>query len=70
MPVNQLITGGWMIDPEDVATLSPLITSTIRRFGDWHLDLTPPETTGDGRLAVPIDRHRPPGAAPVVEASS
>jgi TnpA family transposase len=67
--VNQLVAGGWMIDPEDVATLSPLITSAIRRFGDWHLDLTPPETTGDGRLAVPIDRHRPPGAAPVVEAS-
>ena len=55
--VNQLIAGGWTIDPDDVATLSPLITSTIRRFGDWHLDLTPPETTGDGRLAVPVDRH-------------
>lgn len=24
---------------------------TIRRFGDWHLDLTPPGTAGDGRLA-------------------
>jgi TnpA family transposase len=61
--VNQLIAEDWTIDPEDVATLSPLITHTIRRFGDWHLDLTPPETTGDGRLAVPVDRHRPPAPA-------
>ena len=36
-----------------MATLSPLITHTIRRFGDWHLDLTPPEATGDGHLALP-----------------
>ncbi|MCX5114944.1 hypothetical protein OOK13_42200 [Streptomyces sp. NBC_00378] len=29
--------------PDDLATISPLITRTIRRFGDWHLDLTPPK---------------------------
>jgi len=67
--VNQLIAGGWRIDPDDVATLSPLITHTIRRFGDWHLDLTPPEATGDARLAVPVNRRRPPGASPMAEAS-
>ena len=55
--VNQLLAGGWTIDPEDVATISPLITFTIRRFGDWHLDLTPPETTIDGRLALPANGH-------------
>jgi hypothetical protein len=55
--INQLVAGGWRIDPEDVATLSPLITSTIRRFGDWHLDLTPPEATGDGHLALPVTAH-------------
>ncbi|MGH3636541.1 MAG: Tn3 family transposase [Mycobacterium sp.] len=66
--INQLIAAGWTIDPEDVATLSPLITHTIRRFGDWHLDLTPPEATGDGHLAVPVDRCRPYDAAPKVEA--
>jgi TnpA family transposase len=67
--VNQLIADGWRIDPDDVATLSPLITHTIRRFGDWHLDLTPPEATGDARLAVPVNRRRPPGASPMAEAS-
>ena len=43
---------GWNIDPDDAATISPLITHTIRRFGDWHLDLTPPEATGDSHLAL------------------
>jgi len=51
--VNQLLADGWTIEADDVATLSPLITHTIRRFGDWHLDLTPPEATGDGHLALP-----------------
>jgi hypothetical protein len=64
--INQLIAGGQDVDPEDVATLSPLITHTIRRFGDWHLDLTPPETAGDGRLALPVtgagQARRPPVA--------
>ncbi|MGW0964556.1 hypothetical protein ACWD4K_37605, partial [Streptomyces gelaticus] len=32
-----------VVDPNDLATVSPLITRTIRRFGDWHLDLTPPK---------------------------
>ena len=50
--LNQLIGQGWNIDPDDAATISPLITHTIRRFGDWHLDLTPPEATGDGHLAL------------------
>lgn len=29
------------MDPCDLATVSPLITRTIRRFSGWHLDLTP-----------------------------
>ena len=66
--INQLIAGGRNVDPEDVATLSPLITHTIRRFGDWHLDLTPPETAGDGPLALPGDRRRPRPTSPVAEA--
>lgn len=52
--LNQLIAQGWTINADDAATISPLITHTIRRFGDWHLDLTPPEATGDGHLALPI----------------
>ena len=31
-----------------MAAISPLITHTIRRFGDWYLDLTPPEATVSG----------------------
>jgi hypothetical protein len=30
------------IEPEGLATVTPYITSRIRRFGDWKLDLTPP----------------------------
>jgi hypothetical protein len=52
--LNELIGQGWNIDPDDAATISPLITHTIRRFGDWHLDLTPPEATGDGHLTLPL----------------
>jgi len=40
---NALAAEGHVVDPDDLATVSPLITRTIRRFGDWHLDLTPPE---------------------------
>ncbi len=38
------------MDPDDPATVSPLITRTIRRFGDWHLDLTPPKDVVATRL--------------------
>jgi hypothetical protein len=31
-------------------TVSPLITRTIPRFGDWHLDLTPPKDVIATRL--------------------
>jgi hypothetical protein len=36
------VFGGIQVDPADLATISPYITRTVRRFGDWHLDLTPP----------------------------
>ncbi|MGH3708160.1 MAG: Tn3 family transposase [Pseudonocardiaceae bacterium] len=57
--VNELVADSQRVDPVDLATVSPLITHTIRRFGDWHLDLTPPEPGGDGHLAVSIDGHSP-----------
>jgi hypothetical protein len=41
---NALAADGHPIDPDDLATVSPYITHTIRRFGDWVLDLSPPET--------------------------
>jgi hypothetical protein len=34
---------GHPVDPDDLATIAPCITHTIRRFGDWVLDLSPPE---------------------------
>ncbi len=39
---NALAADGHPVDPDDLATISPYITHTIRRFGDWVLDLSPP----------------------------
>jgi hypothetical protein len=39
---NGLVAAGHPVDPVDLATVTPLITHTVRRFGDWHLDLTHP----------------------------
>jgi len=49
---NALAAEGWHIDPGDLATISPYITTAIRRFGDWVLNLTPPAETTDGHLAL------------------
>jgi len=51
--VNALARDGHRVDADDLATISPLITHTIRRFGDWHLDLTPPPP-GEAHLALPL----------------
>jgi Tn3 transposase DDE domain len=40
---NALAADGHPVDPDDLATIAPYITHTIRRFGDWILDLFPPE---------------------------
>jgi Tn3 transposase DDE domain len=52
--VNDLIDEGGRIDPVDLATITPYITSKTRRFGTWHLDLDPPEgqAAGHPRLAA------------------
>ncbi|MEV0704598.1 Tn3 family transposase, partial [Saccharopolyspora sp. NPDC050389] len=42
---NALAGDGHPIDTDDLATISPYITHTIRRFGDWVLDLSPPDAT-------------------------
>jgi hypothetical protein len=45
---STLTADGWPIDPGDLATITPCITTAIRRFGDWALNLTPPaETPGE-----------------------
>ncbi|NBE79423.1 Tn3 family transposase [Micromonospora sp. NEAU-HG-1] len=48
---NELIAAGWQVDSGDLATITPYVTSKIRRFGDWKLDLTPPLAT----LPVALD---------------
>lgn len=47
---NALAADGHPVDREDLATIVPYITHTVRRFGDWVLDLTPPETVPVTRL--------------------
>jgi TnpA family transposase len=47
---NDLIDEGWEVDPVDLATVPPYITSKTRRFGTWHLDMEPPENEAVGRL--------------------
>jgi hypothetical protein len=34
---NTAAAEGHPVDSVDLATVSPLITHTVRRFGDWHL---------------------------------
>lgn len=43
--VNQLVAEGFQVDREDLATISPYLQGKLRRFGDWVLDLSPPEAT-------------------------
>ncbi len=50
--VNDLAAEGTQAAREDLATVSPYITSKTRRFGQWALDLTPPPTMA-GRLNLP-----------------
>ncbi|MEF9886226.1 Tn3 family transposase [Streptomyces sp. P9-A4] len=50
--VNDLVDEGWEVDPVDLATVTPYITSKIRRFGTRHLDMEPPESEAIGRLRM------------------
>jgi hypothetical protein len=56
---NDLAGEGHPVDPLDLATITPYNTHTVRRFGDWHLDLTPPETAAPTHLAIPGMTCRP-----------
>ncbi|WP_433501761.1 transposase (plasmid) [Sphaerimonospora sp. CA-214678] len=47
---NQLAAEGHPVDTDDLATISPYITHTVRRFGNWTLNLTPPDDTPATRL--------------------
>lgn len=41
---------GRPVDTDDLATISPYITSTVRRFGNWTLNLTLPDDQPNTRL--------------------
>jgi hypothetical protein len=47
---NTLAAEGHPVDTGDLATITPYITRTIRRFGDWVLDLKPPDGSPATRL--------------------
>ena len=66
---NTLASEGVAVHRDDLATISPYITSKTRRFGDWALDLTPPPALL-GNLDLPEepepdeDTLQPAGAHP------
>ena len=47
---NALAAEGHPVDTDDLATITPYITRTIRRFGDWVLNLEPPDSSPVTRL--------------------
>ncbi len=47
---NAIAAEGHPVDTDDLATVSPYITHTIRRFGNWTLNLTPPAAAPTTRL--------------------
>ncbi|MBN6056725.1 transposase, partial [Nonomuraea sp. RK-328] len=47
---NDIAAEGRPVDLDDLATVSPYITHTVRRFGNWTLDLTPPDQNPTTRL--------------------
>jgi TnpA family transposase len=47
---NAVAAEGEPVDPADLSTISPYITSTVRRFGNWTLNLTPPDRAPVTRL--------------------
>ncbi|MET7462980.1 Tn3 family transposase [Nonomuraea sp. NPDC005501] len=47
---NNIAAEGRPVDLDDLATVSPYLTHTVRRFGNWTLDLTPPDQNPTTRL--------------------
>jgi hypothetical protein len=65
---NALAAEGHPVDPDDLATITPYITRTIRRFGDWVLDLKPPDGLSFSHLVMPSSaalRTTPSARVPV-----
>jgi hypothetical protein len=47
---NDIAAEGERVDPADPATISPYITHTVRRFGNWTLNLSLPDRAPTTRL--------------------
>ena len=47
---SQIAAEGEPVHLDDLATVSPYITHTVRRFGNWTLNLTPPDQAPVTRL--------------------
>ncbi|WP_225992997.1 transposase [Actinomadura rudentiformis] len=47
---NDVAAEGQSVDLDDLATVSPYITHTVRRFGNWTLNLAPPDQAPATRL--------------------
>ncbi len=60
---NVLAAEGHPVDTDDLATISPYVTRTIRRFGDWVLDLAPPRGSPATRLDLEPRALFPTGRA-------
>lgn len=59
---NALAAEGHRVDPEDLATISPYLTRTVRRFGEYVLDLAPPAQRPNTSLDLVPGTLFPPGA--------
>lgn len=59
---NELAAEGHTIDTEDLATISPYITRTIRRFGDYVLNLAPPDQDPHTKLDLQPGALFPPAS--------
>ena len=60
-----LIAEGVVVRPEDVATLSPYITSHIKRFGEYTLsDRAPPDFAPIAGWVLSTDTPNQPGSDP------
>lgn len=52
--IRQLIAEGWVVDPDDVAAMSPYLTARIKRFGEYLLtSLTEQPEAFDPHLDLP-----------------
>ena len=55
--IRELVQEGYPVTPDALAGVSPYITRTLKRFGDYAVKLDVPPTPLDGDMA--LDLHSP-----------